>query len=98
MPKNSSQNCKWDMKNIADWLENYMYNRRNPDQPCPSDILFPSCGKEVLNEWLCVYVNKTRNQKGERYSPKALYALLCGILRHMRVINHQYPNFLYRRE
>ena len=92
MPKNSSQNCKWAMKNFVEWLESY--NSRNPDKPCPSDVLSPSCGKDVLNEWLCVYVNETRNQKGERYSPKTLYALLCGILRHMRVSNPRYPNFL----
>ena len=62
MPKNSSQNCKWAMKNFVEWLESY--NSRNPDKPCPSDVLSPSCGKDVLNEWLCVYVNETRNQKG----------------------------------
>ena len=46
MLKNSSQNCKWAMKNITDWLENY--NLWNPDKPCPSDVLSPSCTKDFI--------------------------------------------------
>ena len=65
MPKNSELNSKWAMKNLADWVESY--NTRNPDKPCPLEILSEFCSKSILNEWLCVYINETRNQKGESY-------------------------------
>ena len=92
MPKNSELNSKWAMKNLADWVESY--KARNPDKPCPLEILSEFCNKSILNEWLCVYINETRNQKGESYCPRTLYALLCGISREMKVKNSNYPNFL----
>ena len=57
MPKNSELNSKWAMKNLADWVESY--NTRNPDKPCPLEILSQCCSKSILNEWLCVYINET---------------------------------------
>lgn len=93
MPKNSAQASKWAIKNLADWAEEY--NRRNPDNPCPAEILSSSCdSKELLNKWLCVFVSETRSKSGQPYSPKSIYALLCGILRQMRAENPKYPNFL----
>ena len=56
--------------------------------------MLPSCSKELLNEWLCVYITETRNHNGEKYPPKTLYSLLSGILREMRAKNPGYPNFL----
>ena len=42
----------------------------------------PSCSKEMLSNWLYVFISVTRNQTGEPYSPKTLYTLLCGIFDH----------------
>ena len=61
---------------------------------CPDEILLPSCSKELLNKWLCVYVTEMRNKDGDLYPPKTVYALLCGILCEMRIANPDYPNFL----
>ena len=92
MPKNSTQASKWAMKNFADWAEEY--SKKNPDNPCPAEILSSSCdSKELLNKWLCVFISETRSKSGQP-SPKSIYALLCGILRHMRGENPRYPNFL----
>ena len=77
MPKNSELNSKWAMKNFSDWMD--CYNTKNPDEPCPSELLSEFCSKATLNKCLCVYINETRNCKGERYPPKTIYALLCGI-------------------
>ena len=79
MPKKSADSSKWATKNLREWLEDY--NSRNPMKKCPDDLLLPYCSKELLNKWLCVYVTETRNQNGDPYPPKSIYALLCGILR-----------------
>ena len=54
----------------------------------------PFCSKEILKKWLCINVTQTQNQDGDAYPPKTIYALLCGILREMRVTNSKYPNFI----
>jgi hypothetical protein len=91
MPKNSANSSKWAMNNLKEWLNEH--NDKNPVK-CPISILSATCSKDVLNQWLCVYINETRNQNGEPYPPKSIYALLCGILREMRIKNPLYPNFL----
>ena len=54
VPHNTSLNTKWAMKNLTDWYNDY--NKRNPENPCPEEIILPFCSAEKLNEWLCVYV------------------------------------------
>ena len=58
MPKNSATSSQWAMKNLSDWREEY--NRTNPDKNCPEEIMLPSCSKELLNEWLCIYITETQ--------------------------------------
>ena len=92
LPKNTVSSCKWAMCNFREWFADY--NRRNPDNLCPDVLLTASCSKVILSKWLCVFVNETRSKSGDAYSPKSIYALLTGILRHMRLENSDYPNFL----
>ena len=91
MPNNSARASKWATTNFRAWFADY--NLRNPEQTCPGEVLLPSCSKELLNKWLCVYVAETRSKVSNPYLPKTSYAL-CGILREMRVANLDYPNFL----
>ena len=50
---------------------------------------------DELNKWLSFFFLETRNQKGEKYPPKTLYQLMCGLLRYARLqIDPNYPNFL----
>ena len=51
-----------------------------------------------MRKWLPVFIAETRNRNGDLYPPKTLYSLLCGILRHMRVENPEYPNFLDKKD
>ena len=83
MPENSARSSRWALNNLRSWFDEY--NKRNEDDKCPAEILTPSCSKEILNKWLCVYVLETRNHVGQPYPPKTVYSLLCGILREMRV-------------
>ena len=50
------------------------YNKRNPENPCPEEIVLPNCSAEKLNECLCVYVAETRSHSGRPVS--TCYALL----------------------
>ena len=83
LPKNSARSSKWATKNWMDWLVDCNY--RNLENECPEDLLSPFCSKEILNKWLCIYVTETRNQDGDAYPPKTIYALMCRILQEMRV-------------
>lgn len=54
------------------------------------------CHLHVLknNKWLTLFIAETRNQNGDQYPPRTIYAILSGILHYMRSENSEYPNFL----
>ena len=56
--KCAKKSGKWAIKNLKEWYEDY--NSRNPNEMCPEDILSHTCSKEVLDKWLCVFVNETQ--------------------------------------
>ena len=58
------------MSNLKDWFDDY--NSRNQNDTCPDEVLTPTCSKEVLNKWLRVFINETRNKTGDPYPPKRL--------------------------
>ena len=89
--KNTEKASKWAMGNLKDWFEDY--SSRNPNNTCPSEVLTPICSNEVLNKWLCVFINEIRSKTGDPYPPKMIQSLLAGILRSMRLLNSNYPNF-----
>ena len=95
VPKNTSAATRWAVRNFNEWFDDY--NSRNEGNACPDIVLSPSCSPSLLNQWLRVFVTETRAQNGENYPPKTLYALLTGLLRHMRAQNPSYPNFLGRK-
>ena len=92
MPKNMGYSLKWALKTLHDWFDDYQ--ERNPDSLCPDSFLTPSASKEVLNNFLTIFIAEVRNQNRERYPPKTIYSLLTEILRSMRSDNAFYPNFL----
>ena len=92
VPKNTKVNTKWTMKNFTDWV--FDYNMRHPhEEQCPKIVLNSSCPTEDLNKCLSVFIVETRNHDGQPYPPKTIHCILCGILRHMRGENMNYPNF-----
>ena len=36
-----------------------------------------------LNFWLCKFITEVAKQNGQRYPPKSLFLLICGINRHL---------------
>ena len=81
------------MNNLRDWWK-WHNSLDTAVEKCPEVVLHAECLADELNTWLPVYVAETRNKEGERYSPKTIYSLLTGILRHMTTENPWYPNFL----
>ena len=96
VPKNTEKSSKWAIGNLKDWFEDY--NNRNPSDTCPSEILTPTCSKEILNKWLCVFINETRSRTGDPYPPKTIQSLLAGILHSMRILNPSYPNIFNKED
>ena len=38
---------------------------------------------ETLNLWLSRFVEEVRSAKEERYPPRTIYVLICGLKRHL---------------
>ena len=97
VPKNTSVNTKWAVKNFIDW-QTY-YNSCHPEEPCP-DVLLSNNPAE-LSLWLQRYILGTRKKDGTSYPPKTLYLLLCGLYHYMKekkehvlnIFNREDPNF-----
>ena len=96
IPKNTEKSSKWAMTNFKDWFDDF--NSRNPIDSCPYEVLTPKCPKDVLNKWLCVFINETRSKTGDKYPPKTIQSILAGILRFMRVSTPDYPNFFNKED
>ena len=79
VPKNTEVNTQWAVRNFNEWQA----DSRHPDQPCPEDILLSDSSKD-LSYWLQKYVLGTRKKSGEKYPPKTVYLLLCGLNRYMK--------------
>lgn len=81
VPKNTEINTSWALRNFKDWRKDY--NERHTDCQCPEDLLLSGSPKDV-SFWLQKYVLGTRKKTGDRYPPKTLYLLLCGLNRYMK--------------
>ena len=54
VPKNTEKSSRWALGNLRDWFEDN--NGRNPDNPCPSEILTSQCTKDILDKMvMCIY-------------------------------------------
>lgn len=63
----------------------------------PEDF-FECTNKIVLNRILSQFVLETKKTNGEPYPPSTLHQLMCGLLRHMRAIKPECPNFLDKKD
>ena len=91
-PTSTAQSTEWARRNFEEWRS--ARNTSFPEDPVPVDLL-GKANTDELNKWLSFFFLETRNQKGEKYPPKTLYQLMCGLLRYARLqIDPNYPNFL----
>ena len=93
VPQNTKKNNNWAYNNFQSWRENR--NREFPDEQCPLDLIeSPPWDCSALSYWLARFGCETRNALGRKYPATTVFSLLSALLRQMRVIDADCPNFL----
>ena len=96
VPKNTVASTKWALANFNMWRQSR--NKRfsgSSEKQVPGNSLEGTDDTATLCKWLTLYVAEMRKRDGSNYSPKTLYSLLTGLLRHSHAQNpktvHQLP-------
>ena len=94
VPKNTVYNTKWAVNvllsgRIREWTKKRNWKHHAGGNGLEStnvkDLSVPleHMPADSLNFWLCKFICEVAKQTGERYPPKTLYLLTCGINRHL---------------
>ena len=83
VPKSTTAATQWAMKIFREWFADYN-DRKTDQEKCPDIVLSSDCPSDVLNKWMTVFVEETRNSDGENYPPRSLNSILSGTLRYTR--------------
>ena len=95
VPPNMEKNTKWARKCFEEWL--FERNEHYPDEKCPEDILKKQDAEEI-GKWFPIFIGEVRRSDGEDYPPRSIHQILSGLLRYMRTVDSNCPNFLDRRD
>jgi hypothetical protein len=95
---NTERSTGWAIRVFKQWIE--QRNELFPADPCPEDFLELRHSEDVnrLQKWLCRFVVEARKQDGQSYPPSSLQNLLSGILRYMRNVHGDTPDFLSKKD
>ena len=97
VPENTSQNTQWAVNAFVSWIEER--NAKDPSEKCPEDFLQMQHEDFTLfNRWICRCITEARRQDGTPYPGCTLYQLLAGILRFMRAVHAETPDFLSKKD
>lgn len=93
IPKNTAYNTKWACKVFEEWQSTRLNKIAMKETTGLEGVVLASVEdlsvpvhemtKYSLNFWLCKFVTEVAKRNGERYPPKSLYLLICGINRHL---------------
>lgn len=77
---------------VLEWSPKQSYSEA---ESVPADLLTTQ-NIEVINKYIYLsrFVLEAKKTNGENYPPATLHQLLCGIMRHMKEVNPELPNFL----
>ena len=93
VPANTKKNNDWARKNFIAWRD--ARNAANPNNKCPEDLLYKvPFDIDALVYWLPRYVCETRTKAGKKYPASTILCLLWGLLREMRSVSPDCPNFM----
>ena len=95
VPENTSRSTGWALRTFQAWAR--QRNERSGDL-CPVDLFDKSYAPDVTCNCLQRFVLEARREDGTRYPPKTIYSILCGLLRHSRLVQDDPPNFLDRKD
>ena len=68
-----------------------------PEDPIAEAILL-SQDKKLLSNTFSKFVAETRKTNVESYTPKTIIMIMCGLLRYMKTLNPNCPNFLDKKD
>lgn len=91
IPPNTEKNTKWAKSVFTDWVA--QRNLKFPDEQCPENIL-QNVNAEEIAKWFPIFIAEVRRCDGEQYPAKSIHQILAGLLRYMRGIDKNCPNFL----
>ena len=92
VPANTKKN-DWAHKNFIAWRD--ARNAAKPDNKCPEDLLYKvPFNIDALVYWLPRYACETRTKDGRKYPSSTILCLLGGLLREMRSVSPDCPNFM----
>ncbi len=97
IPKITRYNTKWAMKILEDWQrsrankvakkESFGFECKRSEYIQDLTVNIHDMSAESLNIWLTKFVGEVVNRSGERYPPRTLYLIICGINRHLQNMN-----------
>ena len=93
VPKNTTYNTKWCLKVFTEWQQRRQ-NKIAKLETCAwdgfemtnvEDLTVPleEMSAKTLNFWLSKFIGEVAKQNGERYPPKSVHLLVCGINRQL---------------
>ena len=94
IPTNTAHSTGWALQTFQQWVT--LRNKRSKDG-YPSDLFDEPYPPDRLCSCLQCFVSVARRADGMQYPPKTLYLMLCGLLRHLREVQPNPPNFLDRK-
>lgn len=93
IPKSTRDSTKWALKIFHEW----QMGRQNQDAKLEQCCFAFDCNKvqnldtsitqmngETLNFWLAKFIQEVCKVNGERYPSRTLYAMVCGLNRHLQ--------------
>ena len=91
VPKNTKYKTKWAMNVFTAWQNTRMNKKAQLETSGGNglkstnveDLSVPLEHMSADNFWLCKFICEGVKQTGERYPPKTLYLLVCGINHHL---------------
>ena len=96
---NTERNTLWAIKVFNDWAKERNGCPTNCEK-VPDDFLEKRHSEDVdpLNHWLSRFVVEARKRDGKPYTPTSIHSLLAALLRYMREVNHDTPDFLSKKD
>ena len=92
--KNTSCSTAWTVSVFDAWIKERRARESDSAQVPEGFLTRPETDISQLNRWLSRFVAEDRNKDGKPYSPVSVQSLLSGILRHMRELSVDTPNFM----
>ena len=94
-PANTNKATQWALNVYKEWKQERKIHCSLQAVP---ECLLTASDPELLNTHLTRLAVEAKEVNGESYPPATVYQLLCGILRYMREINPNCPNFLDKKD